>query len=251
MPTTIQLPARESSTAPKRRRRPIRYAAIAGVSLVLGVSALAIASETMIKKDQTQFTADGIRELVINHDVGDITLVAGTTPGQVRVTTSRTWSWQPPPATHTVKGAVLTLAGESSRFLRLGSSDIDQVIMVPPGITIRAEVSSGNIQATGLDSPHFEVKTVSGGIDVTDLNATLFSATAASGDITASLLGATERVNAHTVSGSVDLTVPDASYDVDADTLSGKVRLEVADDPGAARLISAHTTSGDVTIRHH
>ena len=69
-------------------------------------------------------------------------------------------------------------------------------------------------------------------------------------DIQAALFGATERVNARTSAGSVELTVPDAAYELDADTSSGAVRIQVTDEPDAARLISTHTSSGDVTIRH-
>ena len=40
-----------------------------------------------------------------------------------------------------------------------------------------------------------------------------------------------------------------ATYNVDADTASKTVRVQVPDQPDAARLISANTSSGDVTIR--
>jgi DUF4097 and DUF4098 domain-containing protein YvlB len=249
MPTTIQLPTAGGSPAPVRRRGT-RNLAVAGAVIVVAVAALVVGNQAMIKKDQTQVTADGVRELVINQDAGDITLLAGLTAGQVRVTTSRSWSWQQPPSTHTVKDGVLTLTGESSRFLQLGTSQADQEVTVPPGVTVRVDVSAGNIRATGLDAPHFEVKTKSGSIDAIDLDVTAFSATTSSGSIQASLYGATERVNARTSAGSVDLTVPDAAYKVDADTSSGAVRIQVTDEPDAARLISAHTSSGDVTVRH-
>jgi DUF4097 and DUF4098 domain-containing protein YvlB len=251
MPTTIQLPAAGGSTAPAPRRHTTRYAVAVGAVLLFGVSTLAIANEAMTKQaDQTQFTTDGVRELVITQDAGDVTLFAGSTAGQVRVTTSRIWSWQQPPSTHTVKDGVLTLTGESPPFPGLGTSDVNQEVTIPPGVTIRVDVSAGKVRATGLDAPRFEVKTSSGSIEATNMNVTAFSATTSSGSIQASLYGATERVNARTSSGSVDLTVPDATYNVDADTSSGQVRIQVTDEPDAARLISAHTSSGDVTIRH-
>ena len=249
MPTTIQLPAAGGSPTPVRRHG-IRNVVAGGAVIVAAVTALIIGNQAMITKDQTQFTADGVHQLVINQDAGDITLVAGSTAGQVRVTTSRSSSWQQPTSTHTVQDGVLTLTGNSSRFLQLGTSQADQEVTVPPGVTVRVDVSAGNIRATDLDAPHFEVNTESGSIDVTDLDVTAFSATTSSGSIQASLFGATERINARTSAGSVELTVPDAAYKVDADTSSGAVRIQVADEPDAARLISAHTSSGDVTVRH-
>jgi DUF4097 and DUF4098 domain-containing protein YvlB len=250
MPTTIQLPttAGPESPAPRRRHRT-RNVVIAGAVVVVAVAALIIGDQAMIKNDQSQFTGDGVRELVINQDAGDITLVAGSTAGQVRVATARRWSWQQPPSAHTLKDGVLTLTGQSTRFLQLGTSQADQQVMVPPGVTVRVDVNAGTIRATDLDAPHFEVKTESGSVEATDLDVTTFSATTSSGSIQASLSGATQRINARSSAGNVELIVPDAVYTVDADTSSGAVRIQVTDEPGAARLISAHTSSGDVTIR--
>ena len=96
MPTTIQLPTAAGSPAPLRRRA-IRNVVVAGAIVVVAVTALVIGNQAMIKTNHTQFTADDVRELVINQDAGDITLVAGSTAGQVRITTSRSWSCSNPP----------------------------------------------------------------------------------------------------------------------------------------------------------
>jgi DUF4097 and DUF4098 domain-containing protein YvlB len=247
MPTTIQLPA-GPSTVPAPRRRITRYAVVAGAVLILGVPALIVANSVMTKHDQTHFIAEGVRVLVIEQDAGDITLVQEPTAGQVSVTTTRNWSWQQPLSAHTVTDGVLRLTGNSPSFPGLGTSDINQEVSVPRGVTIQIGVSAGNIRATDIDAPQFEVKTDSGSIDATNINATSFSAITSSGNVQASLYGAVDRVNARTSSGSVELSVPNAAYNVDADTSSGHVRIEVTDDPNAARLISAHTSSGDVTI---
>ena len=81
MPTTIELPPETSPQTTRRRRRGRTALLAAGVTagaLALVVSALTVANHTMAEHDKHSFTADGVRELVINQDAGDVTLVAGS-----------------------------------------------------------------------------------------------------------------------------------------------------------------------------
>lgn len=70
-----------SASRPGRHRRLRAYAVGAGAVAVLGVCALAVAGQAMTQQDQT-FAADGVRELVIDQDSGNVSLVAGSTAGQ-------------------------------------------------------------------------------------------------------------------------------------------------------------------------
>ena len=115
-------------------------------------------------------------------------------------------------------------------------------------ITVRVDASSGNINAAGLNLSSFGAHVDSGSIDASDLAVTAFSATTSSGSVRPTLSRAPERATAETSSGSIQLTVPDMPYHVDAGTSAGQVRIDVRDDPSASRSISAHTSSGDVTV---
>jgi hypothetical protein len=250
MPTTVELPTDNASRArPPRRRRRTPYvlaAVVVGGGLV--VSGLTAASHAMTQHDRTTFAADGVRELVIHQDSGNVTLLRDPTAGHLQVTTSRTWSWQQPASAHTVKDGVLTLTADCADFPGLGACGVDQRVTVPSDLTVRIDVSAGNIDAVGLNLSSFGAHVDSGSIDATDMNVTAFSAETSSGSVHATLSRAPEQATAETSSGNIHLTVPDLPYHVDAGTSAGQVRIDVRDDPSASRSITAHTSSGNVTI---
>jgi hypothetical protein len=249
MPTTIALPTGNAPVPGRSRRRRVTPVVIAAGSVaVLGVTALMVTAHATTRHDQTSFTADGIRKLVVDQDAGNVTLVADTTAGHLRVTTTRSWAWQQPAAGHTTQGGVLTLTGDCPSFPGLGACAVDRTVGVPPGVTVQIGISSGNIHAAGLTLPDFGVTTDSGSIDATGMDVTAFSATTSSGNVRATLSGAPQRVNAATSSGDIQLTVPDAAYRVDAGTSAGQVRIGIAEDPSASRSVTAHTSSGDVIL---
>jgi DUF4097 and DUF4098 domain-containing protein YvlB len=58
-------------------------------------------------------------------------------------------------------------------------------------------------------------------------------------------------VEAESTAGNVTVLVPVGPvYRVDAGTTVGRVDVRVADDPGADAVITAHSTTGDVTVAH-
>jgi DUF4097 and DUF4098 domain-containing protein YvlB len=85
-------------------------------------------------------------------------------------------------------------------------------------------------------------------IDATNMGVTAFSATTSSGSIYATLSRAPEQAATETSSGDLHLTVLDLPYHIHAGTSAGQVRIDVRDDPSASRPITAHTSSGNVTI---
>jgi DUF4097 and DUF4098 domain-containing protein YvlB len=131
-----------------------------------------------------------------------------------------------------------------------GASVVDHRVTVPARVDVRVSISSGDISATGLDLARLDVVTDSGDISVRDIDARRVHAETSSGDVAASLSRSPERVSAKTSSGNVTLTVPDGPYNVDADTSAGQVRINLDDNPSAARRLSAHSSSGDVTVNH-
>jgi hypothetical protein len=250
MPTTVDLSTENTSrTSPGRRRRRTPYVVAAvAVGGVLAVSGLAAVSSAMTQHDHATFAADGIRELVIHQDSGNVTLVTDPTAGHLQVTTSRNWSWQQPASAHTVKDGVLTVTSTCPDFPGLGACGVDQRVTVPSDVKVQVEVSAGNIDGAGLKLSSFGAHTDSGSIDATNMDVTAFSATTSSGSVHATLSRAPEHATAETSSGNIHLTVPDMPYQVHAGTSAGQVRIDVRDDPTASRSITAHTSSGNVTI---
>ena len=229
-----------------RRRRTTRYVLAAVALAIAGVSALTVSGNA--RHDQTTFTADGIRKLIIDQDAGNVTLVPDAAAGHLQATTTRRWAWPEPLSHHTARDGVLTLTGNCPDFPRLGPCAIDRRVGVPPGVAVEIHISAGDINAAGLSLTDFAVDTDSGGIAATDMDVTAFSAETGAGSIRATLSGTPQRVNATTNSGDIRLTVPDASYRVDATTSTGQVRIGIAEDPAASRFVTAHTSSGDVIL---
>jgi hypothetical protein len=229
-----------------RRRRTTRYVVTAAAVAIAGVSALAVTGNT--RHDQTTFTADGIRKLVIDQDAGNVLLVPDTSAGHLQATTTRRWAWPEPVSDHTAKDGVVTLTGNCPGFFRIGPCAMDRRVSVPPGVTVEIHISAGDINAAGLSLPDFRVDTDSGSIDATDMDVAAFSAETSAGSVRATLTGTPQRVNATTSSGDIQLTVPDAPYRIDAGTSAGQVRIGVTEDPASSRVVTAHTSSGDVIL---
>jgi DUF4097 and DUF4098 domain-containing protein YvlB len=249
MPTTIEIPTETTArSAPRRRGRTALLttgAATGALALVIG--ALTVANHAMTERDNHEFTADNVRELVIDQDAGDVTLVAGSVAGEVRVETSRRWAWNKPGTGHTMVDGVLTLTGDCPAF-GFGSCDVDQRVTVPAGTRVLVDVDAGSVHAANLDVAAFDVETDSGNIHAAGITVPTFRAGTSSGSVEASFTAPPKTVTAHTSSGHITLAVPDAVYNVDAGTSSGEVRIEVPQDPDSTRGISAHTSSGDVTV---
>jgi Toastrack DUF4097 len=244
--TTSYSTDNRSARSPGRLRRTTRYVLAAAAVAIAGVSALTVTDNA--RHDQTTFTVDGIRRLVIDQDAGNVTLVPDAAAGHLQATTTRRWAWPEPVSDYTARDGVLTLTGNCPDFPRLGPCAIDRSVSVPPGAAVEIHISAGNINAVGLSLTDFAVDTDSGGIDATDMNVTAFAATTSAGKIRATLSGIPQRVNATTGSGDIRLTVPDAPYRVDAGTSAGQVRIGITDDPAASRFVTAHASSGDVIL---
>jgi hypothetical protein len=235
-----------SARSPGRRRRTTRYVLTAAAVAIAGVSALTVTGNA--RHDQTRFTVDGIRKLVIDQDAGNVTLVPDAAAGHLQATTTRRWAWPEPVSDRIARDGVLTLTGNCPDFPRLGPCAIDRRVSVPRGVAVEIHISAGNINAAGLSLTDFGVDTDSGGIDATDMDVTAFSAETGAGSIRAILSGTPQRVNATTSSGDIRLAVPDRPYRVDAGTSAGQVRIGIAEDPAASRFVTAHTSSGDVIL---
>ncbi|WHT16578.1 DUF4097 family beta strand repeat-containing protein [Crossiella sp. CA-258035] len=102
-----------------------------------------------------------------------------------------------------------------------------------PAAALFAKADSGTVTATGARSPKAELRTDSG-------------------DIKADFAAAPGSVTANAGSGTIEIGVPKepAGYKVDAKVESGKRTVSVTEEPGSPRSITAHTDSGDVTLRY-
>src|SRR3954454_18653601 len=112
MPTTIQLPTPGPVQHPRRQaQRAVAVAAGAAGLLALAGGGLAVANNAMSQHDQRSFTAIGIRDIRINVDAGDLTLLHGPARRKAAVDPPSDLAGNQPGPRHTVKKGVLTLSG--------------------------------------------------------------------------------------------------------------------------------------------
>jgi hypothetical protein len=228
---TISPPRTDTQDGPRRGRR---WPLLAGLVLVaVALAGAAAALHSVGGRDETtSFTATGVRELVVHHRAGRISLVPSP-DGSVRVTTTRRWSLWAPRTGHAQAGGVLTLSGSCPPLGSLGITRcaVDEQVTVPAGLRVRVTTSTGDLVGT-------------------DLAVSSLDARVSRGSITASFTRPPDRVLALLDAGSVRLTVPATTYAVDATVpaQAGDLNVQVPTDPAAPRQISAHLSRGDIQI---
>jgi len=221
MPTTIHV-----SPPPRPFTGRRRAFALAGIALVLGGAAAAIA---VAAREQVVSSSsfDHVREIVVEIDTGSIAL--SRAPGSVvELTTLRAWtSTSSPTSTAAVVDGVLRIDGDCPDGAIRCSVRHD--IAVPAGTPVRVQVGAGSVEAAGLDVPTLDVRTGTGSV----------AATFATPPDHVSLLAGI---------GSIALTVPAATYDVDAHATFGTVAVGIPDVPGAASTLQVGATTGSVLV---
>lgn len=118
--------------------------------------------------------------------------------------------------------------------------------------SVTMTAASGRISADSVTGTSLQLEADSGRISASDISVRRFTARAASGQISADFKSDPMSVDAEADSGTIDIVVPgdNATYDVtrvSAD--SGTVDTgSVNSQPGAARKIVAHASSGRVSV---
>lgn len=177
---------------------------------------------------QTTTVREPVRRVVVDVDAGDVRLVAGAGPVQVRQ--QRHYLLRAPKVTRRVQDGVLTVRSHCPGPGVLDCST-DLRVALPRGVAAEVHTDVGDVAAGALDAPDVQ-------------------ATTNVGDVALDLARPAARVEGRSDVGDVRVTVPAGAYAVDADTDVGEsaVRGLVQDD-SAARAISAGADVGDVSVR--
>lgn len=205
------------------RRRAL---AVAGIALVLGGAAAAIAV-TAREQAVGSSSFDHVREIVVEVDAGSIALRPAR-GSVVELTTVRAWGSTPSPSSAAqVVDGVLHIDGDCPDGAVRCSVRHD--ISVPAGTPVRVRLEAGSVEASSLDVPALDVRT-----DI--------------GSVAATFAAPPAHVALMTGLGSIALTVPAADYDVDARAAVGTVAVAIPDVPGAPRTLQVGATTGSVTV---
>lgn len=124
----------------------------------------------------------------------------------------------------------VTMDGDTARISGDGRTDL--TVSTGPGVEVRVETRSGDVDGTNLTAARVSVQT-------------------ASGDVQLRLATAPEQVSISTASGDVDLTLPKQpagdGYAVTTQTASGDVDAIASD---GHRQVNVSTASGDIDVSY-
>jgi hypothetical protein len=156
-----------------------------------------------------------IAKLVLDSDSGDVAVSSGP-DGRADVQRTLRWTTTKPEITEQVDGDTLKITARCPNQ-HGGRCEVDFTIVLPAAAAVDATLRAGDI-------------------DVADL--------AGDQQLTSSA------VDARSSTGDVEVLVPHdgQQYSVRASTSAGSRTVQVADDPAAARQITAQTSAGAVTI---
>jgi hypothetical protein len=248
--------------------------------LVLGLVAVAVLAgcddmpQTRLDFSNTEKVA--VSEIRILGGSGDVT-VRGTGPsGQIRVDRIVRYHGEQPTATYRIAGTVLHVDTACRR-----RCSITYDIQAPPGVAVRGENGSGDLELSDVAAVDVEVG--SGSITVLDASSDVavetrsgnVTASRVKGDLTAftrsgevaatDIAGGTARVEttsgnvrlalsdptdvtASATSGNIAVSVPEGRYRIDAEANSGDTDVDVPNDPGATHALTLRARSGNITV---
>ncbi|HMA46688.1 MAG TPA: DUF4097 family beta strand repeat-containing protein, partial [Frankiaceae bacterium] len=218
--------AGQGAPAPGRRRPQVPRRVQVGL-LVLAVlaAAVALAGQIVRRTDRTTRAFPAVRAVELDSDAGDVAVVA-TARRDVRVTTTRVWSFRMPVERMRVEGDVLRLTGSCPGGLGAGRCAVAWQVQVPPGVALRVHTGGGDLTVRGVGGP-LVLATDAGRVEVVDVAARRVELSSGAGDVRVATRRAPGRLVAQSRAGDIRLTLPDTVYRVDAHTDRGTARVAV------------------------
>ncbi|MFR9806887.1 DUF4097 family beta strand repeat-containing protein [Pseudonocardia sp. RS010] len=195
----------------------------------------------------TQRHEGTVGRVEIMSDAGDVTLRSGP-DGVATVDHEMRWTGARPELTQELTGDVLRITARCPDPGERCETRLAVTVPAASGSTV--DLGAGDVAVEDLAGAQ-ELRTASGDVAGSGLAGPRVSAHSAAGDVELIFDAAPSTVVAESTAGDVDVLVPVGPvYRVDAGTTVGSVEVGVADDPGAAATISAHSTAGDVRVAH-
>jgi hypothetical protein len=174
--------------------------------------------------DTVTDSVTGVREIVVDIGAGPVTLTRA--PGSEVGLRTVPHGMFPAGAGHRLEDGVLTASAGCFTF----NCYTEEYLAVPAGIPVQVRTGAGDVTATDLDVPRFDVR-------------------AGAATVIASFVRPPDDVRIQLgMAGNVDLRVPDVGYRVDTGYTVGTERVDVVDDPSAPRSLSVHAAVGNISV---
>jgi Putative adhesin len=266
MSATVPQPAPAHRTPLPIRRALFVVAALLALFLML-VGAYNIVDVASRHTTTERASFDGVRSLVIE-DASDVRLTGAPARAPLEVVTRATEGLRTPErSVERGPGGELSLGSSCPGFFG-GQCSVDYTISVPAGTVVRAEAdagdivaerlttteplmldsSAGDVEAIDVTAPSIELSSSAGDVEGRGLSAERIDLHSSAGDVEASLDTPAQRLIAESSAGDVELLVPDVVYDLSASSSAGDVDARVASDPDSRRVLTAHSSAGDVSV---
>jgi hypothetical protein len=228
-----------------------------------------VAASFLARRAQTQDQSypGPVQRIELNLGSGDA-VVRATSGAGVSVHRHLVWSFARPKIHETLTGQTLTITTNCSGIQFGSGCGVDYTIGVPPGVTLVAKSSTGDVKVSGVQGP-VDVRTSTGDVDLTGTSGDLtvhtssgdvtgtgltsphINARVSTADVALTFTKAPDLVDARSSTGDVRVTVPDGdAYKVDISTSTGDRTVRVSESAGSTRSITVHTSTGDVTVNY-
>jgi Putative adhesin len=261
------------STPPPTPQSPRRRAGLVlGLVGILGVLAVGgVATWRMITLPWVETTESvtlqaQVPRLAVDLGSGDLTVgrAAGDIVEIVRTVRSR--GAAEPEYSETASAEGVAIAAECDGWF--GGCDVDYEVRVPDGFALDLQVSSGRIEAGGMQVESANIRSSSGDVHLADVSGPVslevssgevtaerlvvptFTARSSSGDLSVDFAAAPSAVDVNVSSGEVAVALPsDGRYRFQVETSAGEKSVSVPSDPAASSTVRIESSSGDVTVR--
>ena len=241
--------------------RPLAALALAGTTVLL-VSACDPLKSGPTETEERSDTYSGVSSLVVNHEIGSVTITAGDT---LEVSRSVKKTAEKSPTEKIDKsGDTLTVGAECPPSFGSDTCAIDYKITAPANVRVKVKAGANTVSVSGFKKP-VEVTTDSGAIELEGVDADVQATTKAgkvtiekgsgkiqaksdSGSMAIRPGSGKDPVTASATSGDIRVTVPgDGPYHVTTKAKSGKTEINVKQSASGVP-IDLTTDSGNITV---
>ncbi|MGZ4603077.1 MAG: DUF4097 family beta strand repeat-containing protein [Kineosporiaceae bacterium] len=199
---------------------------------------------------ETAVYTQPVTTMAIRTTSGDIRVTAGAPGSPVVIRRVLQWSFGRAGSAESITDGRLDVAARCSGGLGLGDCSVDYEVTAPPGLALRLDSHSGDVDVAGT-AGDLAVSVHTGSITVLGARSGRAELSTSTGDIDVRFAVAPHDVRAPSSTGSVVVQVPSdgTSYDVRAATSTGDQSVRVPTNPTASRHIDARTSTGDIEVR--
>lgn len=208
------------------------------------------------------------RLVFTDFESSDISVQAGESAG-VSITREFRWTGGDKPRfTETWSGDTLTVS-HTCGSARDGRCSVGYQLVVPAGVAVEAETSSGDVSIRGQagliklgtvsgdislhgSAGPVSIRSISGDVSTSDLRSSRVDASATSGDVNLVFSVVPQALAVQTTTGDTTIRVPSGSdpFRISLQSTSGDHKINVESSEQAQRSIDVQSTSGDVTISY-